>query len=235
MNCPDCLERLQRRLDGETLPDAAALDAHLAVCADCRTWYDAAQRLSAGLALLAAPVPDPALADRIVNAVLAQERACRRLRRWLGAGAAVAAAVLLATVAGTLGRAPTPGPGPQKPSEITQNQVAPAPAAAAPSLRESVEEARSAVAALTDDLRAKTKEQAELLWTAAQALGTDPMPPLPGVGDLEPPLEPAAQTVLESGRAVSVSLQTVAGSARRAVNYFLRELPPLETERKSGL
>jgi hypothetical protein len=108
--------------------------------------------------------------------------------------------------------------------------VEPAP----PSLRESVAEARSAVAALTDDLAARTRAQAALLWTAAVPPGADPMPALPGVRELEEPLEPAAQSVRESSQGVTASLQTVAGSARRAVSYFLRELP-LEGGRKAGL
>ena len=43
------------------------------------------------------------------------------------------------------------------------------------------------------------------------------MPVLPGVGELEGPLEPAATSLRQGGQGVSASLQTVAGSARRAV------------------
>jgi hypothetical protein len=101
-------------------------------------------------------------------------------------------------------------------------------------LRESALEARSAVAALTEDLAAKTRTQARLLLSAAAPLDPLSVPSLPEVGGLEQPLEPAAQCVRESGHGVSASLETVAGSARRAFTYFLHQLP-LETDCKSGL
>jgi hypothetical protein len=45
---------------------------------------------------------------------------------------------------------------------------------------------------------------------------------------LEQPFDPAAQSLRQTGQGVSESLQTVAQSARRAVSYFFRELPPLD-------
>jgi len=210
---------MQQHLDGAELPDRAALEAHLAGCPDCREWFVAAQRLVESLRALPIP-PEPAdLADRVVKAVLAQRRRMR-LRRWLAAGAAVAAAFLLAALIGF------PGPsslGPEQKPQVNVKEDRPQEAEfpAAPSLGQSVADARSAVAALTGDLTARTKSQAQLLWTAGQ-------PSLPAVEELEQPLEPVAQSLRESGRGVSVSLATVTGSARRAVSYFVRELPPLQ-------
>jgi len=103
------------------------------------------------------------------------------------------------------------------------------------SLGQSALEARSAVAALTDGLAAKTRTQARLLWTAATPFDPVSTGAFPTVGEMEQPLEPAAQSLRESGRGVSDSLAAVTSSARRAVSYFLRELPPLQNERKTGL
>jgi predicted anti-sigma-YlaC factor YlaD len=236
MNCPDCLDRLQQQLDGAATPDRDLLDAHLAGCRDCRERFAAAQRLAEGLRTLPPPAPPAALADRIVAAVLRQRRARQRLRRWLLAGAAAAAALLAATLAGFLRPgAPAPGPRPEPPRALIQREPKqPVPTPALPPLRESVAEARSAVTALTEDLAARTRAQARLLLSAAAPLDPMAVPPLPGVAGLEEPLEPAARSLRESGHGVSTSLETVAGSARRAWSYFLHELP-LETRSKAGL
>ena len=58
MDCLDCQELLQRRLDGEpTSFDPVGLAAHLSLCPDCRDWYAAAQCLLDGVCLLAPPRP----------------------------------------------------------------------------------------------------------------------------------------------------------------------------------
>jgi hypothetical protein len=54
------------------------------------------------------------------------------------------------------------------------------------------------------------------------------MATLPGMGELQQPLDPAAQSLRQAGHGVSAGLQTVALSARRAVSYFASELPALE-------
>jgi hypothetical protein len=94
-----------------------------------------------------------------------------------------------------------------------------------------VGEAGSAVAALTDRLAGKTREQARLLWTVAAPL--DAAAPLPDLAALPSPLDPAAQSLREAGQGVSAGLATVAGSARRAVVYFTREIPGLDPGRKT--
>jgi predicted anti-sigma-YlaC factor YlaD len=236
MNCPDCLELVQRQLDGAPVPEGAALDEHLAGCRDCREWSAATRCLAEGLRTLPPPLPPVGLVDRVVGGVLRQGRARLRRRRWLMGGAAAAAALLVASFAGYLWpRLPAPGPPEQMPQPVVKNAPRPETSPPAPlSLRESVAEARSAVAALTEDLAAKTKAQARVLLSAAAPLDAMSVPQLPEVGGLEQPLEPAAQSVRASGHGVSASLETVTGSARRAFTYFLHQLP-LETERKTGL
>jgi predicted anti-sigma-YlaC factor YlaD len=92
-------EALSARLDGEhASPDDAALtdaavDAHLADCADCRAWLEAAHTVTRR-ARLALVRPTPDLADAVVSAVLAERAARARGRRVLAARLGLVAAAL---------------------------------------------------------------------------------------------------------------------------------------------
>jgi predicted anti-sigma-YlaC factor YlaD len=58
MRCDQVREALSARLDGEeSRHEAARTDAHLETCADCRSWYDAAARITrlARTSVVAAP------------------------------------------------------------------------------------------------------------------------------------------------------------------------------------
>ena len=59
--------------------------------------------------------------------------------------------------------------------------------------------------------------------------------PMPADEALTPPLEPSGQSLREAGEGVAASLSPVATSARRAFDLFLREIPPLPPEAKTGL
>jgi anti-sigma factor RsiW len=232
MNCPECLDFLQRRLDGVDDAVPADLERHLAGCADCRAWFAAADRLQEGLRCQAAPRVPAYLTDAIVRALVTHERR-RRRRRWLAAGAAVAAGVSIALLIGYRGGQPSvPQPGPQAHQDNPAPTDRPLPTPESPSLRRSVQEARSAVAALTEDLTTSTRR---LLGSATSPLQANAFAPLPTVADLEQPLQPAARSLRDSGRGVSISLATVTGSARRAMDYFFQELPVLPSAKKAGL
>jgi hypothetical protein len=226
MNCLECQDWLQRRLDGEAAAASPELEEHLAGCPACRRQHHGAQLLLDALVGLRRPTPSHGMAGQIVANVLADRRARRsRMRVRLTTTVALAASLLLAALAGYLWL-PTPKPNP--PSDIAKENVVPVQQGPvigeAPSLTRSVEEARAAVASLTEKITGKGKEQARLWWPAPVAL-----PPV----NLEQPLDPAAQSLRQTGQGVSESLQTVAQSARRAVSYFVRELPPLDVA-KSG-
>src|SRR5262245_5989505 len=109
MNCLECQELLQRRLDGEPLQDRAELDRHLVACPECRERHAAAQVLADGLKLLPRAAPPEGLAQRLAARVLG-DRAVR-LRRRVWGGVALAASLLLAAMAGYLWLVPGP-PGP---------------------------------------------------------------------------------------------------------------------------
>jgi predicted anti-sigma-YlaC factor YlaD len=230
MNCHESLDWLQSRLDGEMLPAPNGLEQHLSDCALCRPQHQAAQALLEGLHGLKRLAPPEKLSDLIVARVLADRQARRiRWRRRVTTTVALAASLLLAALAGYLWLPVSKNDGRDKLVDVKkapERQEAPEiVATGAPSLTRSVEEARLAVAALTEKIADKSKEQARLWWPLDVA-------GLPEV-KLDPPLDPAAQSLRQTGQGMSEGLQTVAQSARRAVSYFLRELPPLEMP-KSG-
>src|SRR6516162_4681281 len=97
MNCLECLDLLQRRLDGDAQAESVDLERHLSECADCRARHGAVPQLAEGLRLLASPLPPAGLSNRIVNRVLAEHRGALSFQRRLIAAAAIAAGLLLAS------------------------------------------------------------------------------------------------------------------------------------------
>ena len=228
MECRECELWVQDFLDGQAADLPAHLEVHLGGCAGCRELIGAARGLEFSLQESCRVRPPLDLAGRIV-AALAADRRRRLVRRQRWAGMAAAAALLLAPLL----TAWFPAADRVAPRGIAAVDELP-PAAGrgrdgGPSLRKTAADAGSAVASLTTHLAAKTREQAELLFRAATPpIPISPMDSLPGVETLQPPLEPAARSLQEAGGEVSKGLQTVTDSARRAVAYFVREIPGLE-------
>jgi hypothetical protein len=235
MNCPESLELLQRRLDGQAVPEPAALDRHLAACSECSDRHAAAQRLAFGLCRLGRPVPPPGLAPRIAARALAERRARLRWRRGILTTAAVAAGLLLAVLA--LSRA---GLGPFRPDSDDQpvakhtsgggQPIADRSGDHSPSLEQVLEEARLAALALSRKTAGETLAQARRWLPPANPLPVA-VPPLGDGAGLAPVLDPPAQTFRAAGKSVSEGLKPVTASARRAVDLFLREITPLEDDK----
>jgi hypothetical protein len=173
-----------------------------------------------------------------MTATILQDRHKRqlRVRRRLWATVALAASLLLMAIAGYfwLPRpGPTSVPGPvveKRPGPLPEMPAPePPPPEAAPSLRKSAQEAGIAVASLTERVADQTLEHARVLLSAT----TPPMevPPLPFLAfdELEEPLEPTAESLRLAGQGVSESLEPVTRSARRAVDFFMRELSSLDS------
>jgi predicted anti-sigma-YlaC factor YlaD len=222
MNCRDFRELLQRRLDGAP-GDPSALDAHRKECPQCAGLAAAADRLSAGLHRLAPPAPPADLTARVVGRVLQDRRARRhRRRRWASAGTLAVAASLLLAIGLRVWRPAGPDAPPQPaPPPVAQ---APVPPAETGTLRESVAEARSAVAALTS----RTAEEAVARTRGLLPdLGRSPLEEM----DFSPPLEAPLR---EAGQNVSAGLEPVADFSRRAVGQFLRDLSPMGVDVASG-
>lgn len=107
MNCENVLELMLRELDGAlTVEEAAALQAHLAACADCRETY---RRLHAQeQALLDSELEPPAALHSRVMQQISREAKTKKRRAWIPA-AAIAAAAALVLLAGRLGLVALPG------------------------------------------------------------------------------------------------------------------------------
>jgi hypothetical protein len=237
MKCPEYHELLQQRLDGKPVGETGDLERHLAECGQCRDLHAAARRLEGGLRVLPYPDASPDLTDRIVAAVLRDRRAHLQFRRRLLVVASLAASLLLAVaVYGWIrSRANQPAVVTKAPAPVAQSPQSPGqpgPAPAAVSLNQSMEDAGSAVVSLTRRTAGETVGQTRMLLPDQV-----PAPPLVGTNALPRDLVegPPAQSLQEAGHGVSSGLEPMTTSARRAVNLFLRELPPMEPEQKHGL
>src|SRR5579872_1426742 len=80
MNCEHCHDRIQQRLDGPDGVEAPEVQRHLAECARCAALYAASQRLRSVLRLLTPPQPPPDFTERLVTAVLADQRRRAQVR-----------------------------------------------------------------------------------------------------------------------------------------------------------
>jgi hypothetical protein len=224
MNCPECHDYLQQRLDGTPPVDRTALDQHLADCPQCRQLHAAAHLLDEGLRLLGSPAPPGDFTRRIVAQVLTAQRTARFRRRIL-AGFALAASLLLATLAGYFWMT-TQTPTSSTPPPVVEHKPGPKvkPPEPAPSV---LEETRTAAVSLTTRLAGRTIEQARLFWKAAPSVIVPPVSSLPPVAE---PLDPAAQTLREASQGVSAGLEPMTTSAWRAADMILRELTPMSSE-----
>jgi hypothetical protein len=226
MNCLECQDNLQRWLDGETIADAA-LDQHLAQCPPCRARHIAARRLLEGLKATPQAAPPPDLAARVVARVLhLRERRRVKLRRSLYVTAALAASILVMLLFAYF-REPAGGDG--KPDvgplvkDAPKKDIVPPPIPPVVEKKEKDQKPAS-FAALTGRLADKTLDQAKVLWTVANPAPAMPIGELPNVKELDP----AAQPLRQARQEVGESVEAVSHSARRAFDYFARELPMLD-------
>lgn len=226
MTCPDCHDRLQQWLDARSRDAAATPGEPPALCAACSDWAVAARHLDRGLPLLVAPAPSSALTNRIL-AQVAADRSRRRTRLVLAVGAVAAAAVLLVAVWKIMVRGSPIPASPSQPPPMAK-AADPEPTPAPVPLRDSMAEAGSAVASLTTRTADETVAKTKLLLPVV----TDPS--LATLDLAPPPLDPPARSLREAGEGVTVGLEPVAESARRAVGLFFRELPSMDAHPKTG-
>jgi hypothetical protein len=235
MNCRSCQAWLQCSLDGEGENAPPGWERHLRWCSDCAAQAAAGGRLAEALSQLEPPAPPPGLARAITAEVLSdfRGRRARRVRR----GAAVAAAVLLVLALRAL-QVPRPDTASPTPFLVRSQPEAPAPtpltlpgqnrSAPAVPLRDAVGEAGSAVVSLTSRTADEAVGHTRLLLPVVSS------PTLPDL-NLPAPLEPAVGPLREASQGVSAGLEPVATSARRAVDLFLRDLPPMDGDTRPGL
>lgn len=217
MNCPDCQQLLQERLDGLPIREPAELEKHLAGCAACRGLHAAAGRLLEGLRHLKPPAPPAGLQDVIVREVLADRQARLVFRRRLIAVSAVAAGLLLAVATMfTLVQQPTGPTIVVVPTPATPKVPDTPVVARKPSLRGSVADAGEAFVSLTRRTANETIAPTRLLVPEKVPAS------LPEVPAIETPM-PSVWT--GAGQGVSSGLEPIANSARRAFSMLRRENP----------
>ena len=228
MNCREFEVWLQEALDtgASACPPEAA--AHAADCVACRDLHAAARQLTNGLLTLPPAQTSPLLTQSIVAAVLDERRQrLRRVRQRVAITFGLAAAILLLMLVGWLNQSPTLDQGKQ--AVRPQDPSAPS----VPKLAERADEARGAVAQLTERVADQTKEQAKLLLTVANGLDLPPMSGLPVLKELEEPLDPAAQSLRHATETVASSIEPITSSARRAFTFFVREMPVFDIPQKN--
>lgn len=217
MNCPEYHDLLQRLLDGETAVSATELTRHEQSCSACRGLQRAARLLQEGLRPQTLAFPDPRLTERIVRQTL-RDRAQRRRMHVL----AIAAGLLLTVGVGYGLLRPT-GLRSHDPvvAEVVPTRI--------PSVSESIREAGEAFAALTRRTAGETVGPSGLLLPdlAQMPLASDS-------GIWEETLEEPARSLREAGQGVSVALEPVTASAKRALSMFLRDIPTVQRERNPG-
>ena len=227
MNCHECQELVQRILDGASIAaHRQNLEPHLAICTHCREFHAASQRLLEGLRMLPPALPPANLSREITARVVSQTRRLRFQRR-VAMTTALAASLLLVVLTGYRlfegGETAPMASSSTSPVELAPSSEAP------PSFDRSVAEAGLAVMALTRRTAGETVAQGKLLLPVV----------VPDGGFLEQNKsrvtpEPGA-SLQEVRQTVSAGLEPVTTSARRAVDLFLREIPSMPLERKSGL
>ncbi len=212
MNCLECVEILQKQLDGANVP-GETLHAHLATCDECRERFAAAELLRAALKTKPRPQLTANFAQQMAARVVRDRLKRRtRLRRSLFVTAALAASVLFVFLFITWSQPSPVNPGPVAKQDDTKKP----PPAPVPDPKQ--DDTRQAFASYSERIVGKTREHARILLTAA-----NPLEQLPA-GTLAN-LDPAAESLIEASRDVTDRVQTVTHSARRAFDYFAREIP----------
>jgi len=243
MKCLDIKIWLQNWLDGQA-PGAdgqrtvePAAQAHFRQCKACREQFAAAQRMVEGMKLFSRPTSPARDLSRSIVAKALQDRVERRLKfqRRLRLTVALAASILIMVIAGYIFE---PGPKKDNGNGVVAKQEAPATDPrkqeappekskedSTPALAKALDEAKGTMAALTGKLTDQTRESAKRLITAATP--TLELPPM-GTGILPEESIDATASVLKAGQEISDGIQPVTRSARRAMDFFLREMSTFE-------
>jgi hypothetical protein len=230
MNCQDFQDRLQLFLDGASGADGAACERHAEDCPVCREWLNAAQALLVGLRSQPRPETPLRLTDHIVERIVRDRRESWRSRRRLWS-AALAAGVGFLLCTGYLWIKDRRSPLPEVPTAAADHLASALPtptpdppAVGSPrlSLDASVAEARSALGELVAKPAEDTLGPGRLLIPDK----VDPLP-VPSVQGWEQALAAAPQSWREAGQGVSAGLEPMAHSARRAVQTWFDDLPPM--------
>lgn len=214
MNCLECRELLHKRLDGEPIAQEA-IEQHLSQCAVCRDQHAGALRLLESLKKTPAPQLPVNFASAITAEIMHDRRQRQqKMRRRVFATIALAASVLFLLILAYNWMPRTniePGP--------KNDLVKDGPKKTQPPPKEEPKhvdkhEPRSPITALTDRWADTTRDHAKVVMVG---MNLDGMPPVAAL-----PVDPS---VREAGQDVSDGVQTVTRNARKALDFFARELP----------
>jgi hypothetical protein len=217
MNCLECQDLLQKRLDGERIAASEGLERHLSECAACRELHAGAVCLLEGLKRIPQSRPTPGFAQDLAAAVMKDRRQRReKMRHRVFVTVALAASVLLMLL---LAYQWIPRTGPQQKQDIAKEQPKNPPQ---PKLVPEVKyagkpEPRSPLTALTERWADTTRDHAQVVLVGTNLDSVEKLP----VSDL-PMIDPS---VREAGQEVSDGVRTVTRNARKAFDFFVRELP----------
>ncbi len=209
MTCSECIDLLQRRLDGdETAAGDPVVAAHLQTCVECRTRYALARRIEKALERQQRSLPPLDFAPRMTANLLADRRR-RQRRRWLGdVGRAVAAGLLVSLGLRLAFVSPViPDKSPTVAADTSANSI---------KLQDSVAQARSAMANMT------SRAADETVGPTRQLLASIVRPEW---RDL-PPMDQPARSLQEVGQGVSSGFEPMATSAHRAFDMLVHNLTP---------
>lgn len=199
--------------------------AHVEVCAECRSWLNAARQLRTGLAKPSLPAPPASLMPRILSGWEEEVRAERRLRRnrFLRTALALAASLLVMVAGYLVWRQPDAKPTSTGGPVVESPQPKPPPVPPTPPSNlppENVDEQRllrEAGSALVS-LMARTADEAVDQGKLLIPISTPMFDPGEPASEANP-----TQPLTRAGQTVSTSLEPVTTSARRAMNLFLRD------------
>jgi len=211
---PDCAtvrDAVQSMLDGERLPFRESLDSHIQTCPACRGLVRSAERLQLGLTQMPRIVVPSSLTARIVESVKRDQREQLRQRfnrRFAGA-VGIAASLLLVVFFWK----PWASEG-KLPLIVYVPQMEQAPK---PSIRDRLNEARTAVVSLTSRAADQTVSILPMPTEIPNILSTTERPST---------LEDASVSLDEAASGASIAFEPMTNAAERAFSFFERKFAP---------
>ncbi len=216
MNCLECQELLQQKLDGAATAPSLEFDAHLGICMKCRELHAGAQLLLDGLRKQASPKLPVDFVKRTTAMVFGDRRERRqkvRSRLYITAALAASVIVMVLFAYAMLPRSPVPAPknndGLAKQDAIKiedKKKATPEPKGI-----EKPPERPSAIAALPTRWVEATRDHANVVLAAANFDGVERLP-----------IDP---TATEAAKEMSDGVRTVTLNTRKAFDFFAREFP----------
>jgi len=227
MKCLECHDALQCRLDGDTTALTPDVIEHLGRCASCRREYAAAEAFLRGVAAIGRPDCPPDFAQRMAGLVMrdlasAHEDIAEEAARTASAAQDLALQSLVEEEQAV--------PLPSQPRRRSRRYVRPAigfAMAAAMLLAAGYIFLRApATPTIADAPKDPEPVAQQKPLPQKQIIDIDHNPVPENVAKMDPvELEAVAASLRQTGAGMAEGLQPMTKTARRALNFFFRELP----------